>query len=94
MAVAPQKKAQTCINRFAEECADIRASNRVVKQIKQAVIAHGLVPYFPPGSVQPLSDLADQLDALCNNPVIDALFQYYVDTHRGAALPGEVDDAD
>lgn len=88
--MSPEKKAQTCLNRFKEEMDRVVRANTVVLQIREAVIAHGLVSYFPSGSVPQLNALADALDNLAESPVIDLLSSLYVDTHRGAALPEEV----
>jgi len=91
MALAASKQLQTCLNAFAEAMDHVIAANTRIQQIKAAAVAHNLGPLMPAGAATALNTLAVDLNAICARPVVAQLKALYAPTHRGKALPGEVD---
>ena len=87
MAIANKKKAQTVVNLLRDlVVARILAADGIAALLRQAVIDNGLAGEFSPEELSALASFVTDLSALASSPVVSALENRYVLTHRSAAL--------
>ena len=87
MPIADAKKAQTIINLLRDRVVlPIVQANAVAAKLRQAVIDNALTGEFSAGEMTALTAFVSDLSVLAGSPVVTAMENRYVLTHRSQAL--------
>ena len=85
--IAESKQAQTIVNLLHDRVTvPLLAANAVAEKIRAAIVANGLQAHFTAGELSAMQTFVTDLAAVAASPVVAAIENRYVPTHRAQSL--------